>query len=60
MKSPRLHPDVLQKPFQESELSPRVVITFQVMAVSGVSPGHPHPVRSVPERGQNELGAHPG
>jgi len=60
MKPPGLHPGVFQQPFQESELSPRIVITFQVMAVSRVSPGNPDPVRSVPERGQNELGAHPG
>jgi hypothetical protein len=60
MKPPRLHPNVLQQPFQKSELSPRVVITFQVMAVSRVSPGNPDPVRSTTQRRQNELGAHPG
>jgi hypothetical protein len=60
VQSPRLDPDVLQQPFQEGEFSPRVVITFQVMAVSGVSPGYPDPVGSIAKGGQNELGVHSG
>ena len=60
MQSPRFDPDVLQQPFQESEFSSCKVITFQVMTVSGVSPGYPNPVSSIAKGGQNELGVHSG
>jgi hypothetical protein len=51
---------MLQEPFQEGELSSRVVITFQVMAVSRVSPGDPDPIGSAAQGSQNELGAYSG
>ena len=60
MEPPRLDSNVFQKPFQESEFSPCIEITFQVMAVPGVSPGYPYAVRPMPEGGQDKLGAYPG
>ena len=53
------NPNVLQQVFQEREFPTGVVITFQVMAFARVSPGHPNPIRTVPERGQDEFRAHP-
>jgi hypothetical protein len=50
---------MLQQIFQERELSPCVVITFQVMAFARVSPGHPNAIRTVPKGGQDELRTHP-
>ncbi len=49
---------MFQKPLQKGEFSSGVVITFQVMAVTRVSPGNPHSVRPMAEGGKNELGAH--
>jgi len=60
MQPARFNADMLQEPLKQGELSSCVVITFQVMAVSGVSPGHPDPIRTVTEGRQYELGAHPG
>ena len=60
MESSRLDPHVLQKALQEREFSPCVIITFQVMAVSRVSPRDPHTVSPVSKGSQYELGAHPG
>jgi hypothetical protein len=60
MQPARLDPDMFQKPFQEGQLSSRVVITFQVMAVSGVSAGHPDTVRTMPKGCEDQFWAHPG
>jgi hypothetical protein len=51
---------MFQKPFQKSEFSSRVIITFQVMAVPRVSPRDPHAIRPPPEGGENKLGTHAG
>ena len=51
---------MLDQVLEQSELASREVITFQVMAVSGVSPGNPDAVGAVPEGGKDEFGAHPG
>jgi hypothetical protein len=59
VKPARLHADVFQEVFQENEFPSGIVITFQVMAFTGVSPGNPHAVRTVPEGRQNKLGGHP-
>jgi len=59
MESVRFNADMLQEPFKQYKLSSSVVITFQVMAVSGVSPGHPDPIRTMTEGSQYKLGAHP-
>ena len=60
MQSPGFHPDVFEEILHEGELASCVVITFQVMAVSGVSPGNPDAVGPMPECGEDELGTHPG
>ena len=60
MKSSRFDADMFEQVFEQSELTSCVVITLQVMAVSGVSPRNPDAVRAVPESGQDEFRAHPG
>jgi hypothetical protein len=49
---------MFQQVFHQSELATRVVITFQVMAFSGMSPGYPDGIGPFPQGGQGELGAH--
>ena len=51
---------MFQQALQHSEFSSCVVITFQVMAVTGVSAGNPYAVRSMSKSGQNKFRAHPG
>ena len=46
---------VLEEVFEKDELATGVVITFQVMAVAGVSPGDPDAVCPVPKGGQKKL-----
>jgi hypothetical protein len=46
---------MFQKILQKGKFSSRVVITFQVMAITGVSAGHPHTVCAVTECGQYEF-----
>lgn len=60
MKPARLNTNLLQEPFQQSEFSSGVIITFQVMAVARVSPRHPDTISPVTEGCKNELGAYPG
>ena len=58
MESSRFDPYVFKQALEKCEFPSSVVITFQVMAVSGMSPGYPYPVRAVPESGKYELGAY--
>jgi len=51
---------MLDQILEQSELASCEVITFQVMAVAGVSPGNPDAVGAVPEGGEDEFGTHPG
>jgi len=51
---------MLDQILEQSELASCEVITFQVMAVAGVSPGNPDSIGAVPEGGKDEFGAHPG
>ena len=60
MQSARFNAYVLQEILKQGEFSSGIIITFQVMAVTRVSPGDPHPVRTMSEGGQQEFGAHPG
>ena len=60
MKPSRFQADMFEQILEECELSSCVVITFQVMAVSGVSPGNPDPVGAMAESGQDEFWAYPG
>ena len=59
MQPSRLKTNVLQKIFQQGKLTPRIVITFQVMALPRVSPRYPHPINPVTQGRQYELGAYP-
>lgn len=59
MEAARLDAHIFSQFIKEYKLSSCVVITFQVMAIPGVSAGHPHPVRPVPKGGQDQFGAHP-
>jgi hypothetical protein len=44
---------------KQSEFATGVVITFQVMAFSGMSPGHPDAVCTFTQSGKKEFGTHP-
>jgi hypothetical protein len=44
---------------KQSKFAASVIITFQVMAFAGMSPGHPHAVRPLTQRRQKKFGAHP-
>jgi hypothetical protein len=50
---------MFKEAFQQGEFSPGIVITFQVMTLSGVSPGDPYPVGPVTKSIQDKLWAHP-
>jgi hypothetical protein len=60
VQSARFNAYVLQEILKQGEFSSGIIITFQVMAVARVSPGDPHPVRTVSEGGQQEFRAHSG
>jgi len=60
VQPPGFHADMFEEVLEECEFASCVVITFQVMAVSGVSPRDPDAVGSVTERCEDELGTHPG
>jgi len=45
--------------FKQCELAASVVITFQVMAFTGMSPGNPDAVCTFAQGGQKEFGTHP-
>jgi len=49
---------MLHKVFKESEFSPRIVITFQVMTFARMSPGDPDSVRSLSQSRKEKLGTH--
>jgi hypothetical protein len=56
----RFQSHMLNQILEQSELASCEIITFQVMAVAGVSPGNPDTVGTVPEGGEDEFRAHPG
>ena len=58
MDTVRFNAHVLHKVFEKRKFSTCVVITFQVMAFAGMSPGHPDAVGTLPEGRQGEFGAH--
>jgi hypothetical protein len=49
---------MFHKVFEKRKLSTGIIITFQVMAFSGMSPGNPHPVGSLTKGSQGKLRAH--
>jgi hypothetical protein len=59
MQPARFNAYMLQQVPEKDEFASGIVITFQVMAVAGVSPGNPHAIRTVSECGKDELGANP-
>jgi hypothetical protein len=46
---------VFHQVLKKSKFAPGVVITFQVMAFSGMSPGYPDTVRSLPQSREKKL-----
>jgi hypothetical protein len=56
VKPSRLNPHVFEKILQQSKFSSGIVITFQVMALPGMSPRNPYPVRPVSQCVQDEFG----
>ena len=49
METTGFDPDVLQQVAEQGEFASGIVITFQVIAFSRVSPGYPNTVGSLPE-----------
>lgn len=56
MQSISLNSHVLQQVCKQGELPTGIIITFQVMAVSGMSAGDPDAIGPVHKSGQDELG----
>jgi hypothetical protein len=52
-------PHVFHQVVENGKFPSGVVITFQVMAVTRMSPGHPNAVGAIAQGGQGEFGAHP-
>ena len=59
MDPSRFNTDMLQEPFEQCEFSSGVIITFQVMAVTRMSPGYPYGVCTLTQCCKDEFGAHP-
>ena len=59
MEAAGLDPHMFHDVRKECELSSGIVITFQVMAIAGMSAGDPYAVSSLPQCGQDKLGTHP-
>jgi hypothetical protein len=51
---------MFQQILEQYKFPSGVIITFQVMTVSGVSPGDPDPIGAVAKSSQNKLRVHPG
>jgi len=49
---------MFQQVFQQGEFSSGIVITFQVMAFTGMSPGNPYGIRPLPKTRQDEFSTH--
>ena len=49
---------VFHQVHEQRKFSTGIVITFQVMAFAGMSPGNPNAVRTLSKCGQRELGTH--
>jgi hypothetical protein len=59
METTGLNTRMLHQVFHQGEFSTCVIITFQVMAFAGMSPGYPDGIRSLPQARQNKFGTHP-
>jgi hypothetical protein len=53
-----LNPHIFNKIFKQRKFSSGIVITFQVMAISRMSSGHPDAVCALSKSGQNKLRTH--
>jgi hypothetical protein len=42
---------MFHKVLEKNKSSSKIIITFQVMAVAGMSPGNPHPIGPFPQSG---------
>ena len=60
MQPPRFYADMSQQILEQDKFPSGVIITFQVMTVSRVSPGDPDPIGPMAESGQNKFLVHPG
>ena len=54
MKTTALNTHVIHKVLKQQKLSAKIVITFQVMTFSGMSPGDPDAVSTLPNGGQSK------
>jgi hypothetical protein len=54
-----LETHIFHKVLEKNKSSSKIIVTFQVMAVAGMSPGHPYPIGPFPQSGQNQHGAYP-
>jgi hypothetical protein len=59
MKAARFYTHIFNQIFKESEFSSGIIITFQVMAVSRVSPRDPDSISTLAKSCQEKLGVHP-
>jgi len=57
METAWLQAHIFYKVLKEHKSSAGIIITFQVMAVTRVSPRNPHAIRPMPEGGKNKLWA---
>jgi hypothetical protein len=58
MDATRFDSHMFHKILKKSEFTTGIIITFQVMAVSRMSPGYPNAVGPLSKGGQEKLGAH--
>jgi hypothetical protein len=59
VQPPRFYTNMFQQILEQDKFPSGVIITFQVMTVSRVSPGNPDPIGAMAEGGQNKLRVHP-
>jgi hypothetical protein len=53
------NPHVLHQILKQRKFAPSIIITFQVMAFAGMSPGHPDAVCAFSQGSQEKLRIHP-
>jgi len=50
---------IIHEVLKQQKFAAEIVITFQVMALPGMSPGHPDPIGPFAQGGQGHFRAHP-
>jgi hypothetical protein len=58
MNATAFNTHVIHKVLKQQKLPAKIIITFQVMTFSGMSPGDPDAVSTLPYSGQSKRGAH--